>query len=129
MPELRPPAPCAHHERRSLPPACRDRDSHVFWVPVSRVDLKVIRPKVVDSIDFDVFSAFTDPAVTTQAFATVDFVERAMNCHQKHVEWPQQLGERRPPLFELDDVLHDQVVASRSEHGDAAMETIEKSRS
>ena len=52
-----------------------------------------------------------------------------MNSHQKDVEWSQQLGEHRPPVFALDDVLHDQVVASRSEHGDAAMETIEKSRS
>jgi hypothetical protein len=94
---------------------------------VSRVDLQIIRPKIVDSIDFDVFSTFARPSVTAHAFATIYLVERAMDAHQKDVEWLQELGERRSPSFGLDNVLHDQVVARCSEHGDAAMETVEKS--
>jgi hypothetical protein len=90
--------------------------------------LEITRPKIVDSIDFDVFPTFAEPAVTPQAFATIYLVERAMNCHQKDVEWLQELAERRSPSFGLDDVLHDQVVAGCREHGDAAMETVEKSR-
>jgi hypothetical protein len=89
--------------------------------------LEIVRPKIVDSIDFDVFPTFAKPAVTARAFATIDLVERAMNCHQKDVEWLQELGERRSPGFGLDDVLDDQVVAGCSEHGEAAMETVEKS--
>jgi hypothetical protein len=92
------------------------------------VDRQVIRPELVDSIDFDVLPTFAQPSVTTLAFATIDLVERAMNSHQKDVEWLQELGERRSPGFGLDDVLHDQVVAGCSEHGDAAMEAVEESR-
>ena len=89
--------------------------------------MEITRPQIVDSIDFDVFPTFAEPAVTPQALATIDLVERAMNCHQKDVERLQELGERRSPSFGLDNVLHDQVVAGGSEHGDAAMETVEKS--
>ena len=96
---------------------------------MSRVDIEIVGPKVVDSIDFDVFPTFAEPAVTTQAFTMVYFVEGAMNPDQKDVEWPQQLGERRSPVLNLDDVLDNQVVASRSERGDATMKTIEEARS
>lgn len=94
---------------------------------MSRVDLQIIRPKIVDSIDFDVFSTFARPSVTAHAFATIYLVERAMDAHQKDVEWLQELGERRSPGFGLDNVLHDQVVTGGREHRQAAMEAVEES--
>jgi hypothetical protein len=50
-----------------------------------------------------------------------------MSSHHKNVERLQEIGERCAPICELDDVLHDQVVARGSEHGDAAMKAVEES--
>lgn len=67
-------------------------------------------------------AALTDPAVAALSLAPVELIEVAV----LYVQPREEPAEVSPPGRELDDVIHDQVVPSASQSGQAAVEPREK---
>src|SRR5262245_50313660 len=73
--------------------------------------------------------ALTDTSVATFSLAPIEFIEIAMHPDQVHVQARKQPGQGSPPGRELDDVVHDQVIARQSEGGEAPVKPREEPRS
>ncbi len=103
-----------------------DVNGNLCWIAVRRIDFEIIRTMVVYPVLLQVRPAFANGSIATEAFATLDFLHGAMHAHQENVVRLQQMSQIRSPLWELDNVFDDEIVAGCGERGDTPMEAIEK---
>ena len=80
---------------------------------------------VVDEMD----AGLADGPVPSSAFASGEFVGRAVHAHEEDVECGEHHGKLLAPLRMFDDVVDDQVIARRCHRANAAMKAIEEPRS